>query len=64
VAEYSDVILGYRMGWKRWTAHEIPMKYISLHVAVHHPLITINQSFKVTLGRGIGSILCASGIYL
>ena len=40
------------------------MKYISLHVAIHHPFVTINQSLKGTLGISIGGILCVSGIDL
>jgi len=40
------------------------MKYVSLHVAVHHPLITVNQSLKGTLGNRVCSIPRASGIDL
>jgi hypothetical protein len=40
------------------------MKYISLHVPIHHPLVTINQCLKGMLRTSIGSILCASGIDL
>ena len=45
-------------------AHEVPMKYVGLHVAVHHPLITVNQSLKGTLGNRVCSILRSSGIDL
>lgn len=40
------------------------MQYISLHVAVDHPLVTVNQSLKGTLGGGIGRILGPSSIDL
>ena len=40
------------------------MKYVSLHVAIHHPLIAVNQSLKGTLGSRVCSIPRASGIDL
>jgi hypothetical protein len=45
-------------------AHEVPVKYVSFHVAVYHPLITVNQCLKCTLGNRVCSILRASGIDL
>jgi hypothetical protein len=40
------------------------VKNISLHVAVDHPLVTVDQSLKGTLGSSIGCILGPSSIDL
>jgi hypothetical protein len=40
------------------------MKYISLHIAVYHPLIAVNQSLKGVLRSGICRILGPSSINL
>jgi hypothetical protein len=53
-----------RSGLERRETHEVPVENISLHVAVDHPLVAVNQSLKGTLGSSIGRILGPSSIDL